>query len=80
VPPGAGKVVAVEWDFEGLGTYPLIGRLDEPQEVVQVSTSHAYCKPGTYYPVVRATSQREGNVQTPYGRIQNIARARVVVH
>lgn len=80
VPPGAGKVVSVEWDFEGLGTYPVVSRLDEPQALVRVSISHAYPEPGTYYPVVRATSQREGNAQTPYARIQNIARARIVVH
>jgi hypothetical protein len=33
----------------------------------------------TYFTVLRATSQRQGNEKTPFGRIQNIARARVVV-
>jgi hypothetical protein len=79
VPPGAGTVVNVEWDFEGLGSYPVSSRLTEPQELVRVSASHVYLTPGTYYPVVRATSQRDGDTQTAYTRIQNIARARVVV-
>jgi len=79
VPRGAGKVVAAEWDFEGTGTYPIEESLSSPQSFVTVSAAHAYERPGTYYPVIRATSQREGNVQTPYARIQNIARARVVV-
>jgi hypothetical protein len=28
---------------------------------------------------LRATSQRQGDARTPYGRIQNLARVRVVV-
>jgi hypothetical protein len=79
VPDGAGKVVAAEWDFEGLGTYPTAANLGTPQAQVSLSAKHAYAKPGTYYPVLRATSQREGNNDTPYARIQNIACARVVV-
>ena len=79
VPLGAGKVVAAEWDFEGLGTYPVTSDLGAPQVCISLSAAHAYSRPGTYYAVLRATSQREGNTQTPYARIQNIARARVVV-
>jgi hypothetical protein len=79
VPPGAGKVVAVEWDFEGLGDYPIIQQFDTPQATLSVSITHSFARPGTYFPVVRATSQREGNGHTMYGRVQNIGRARVVV-
>ena len=79
VPPDAGAVVAAEWDFEGAGTYPTAAQIDSPQKLVRLSTTHSFAKPGTYYPVLRATSQREGDVKTPFGRIQNIGRARVVV-
>jgi len=79
VSQGAGTVVAAEWDFEGVGTYPVNESLGPPQALVTISATHTYEKPGTYYPVIRATSQREGNAQTPYARIQNLARARVVV-
>jgi hypothetical protein len=79
VPPKAGKVVAAEWDFEGVGTYPVAASLESAQTIVHLSASHAFAKPGTYFAVLRATSQREGDTQTPYGRIQNIARVRVVV-
>jgi hypothetical protein len=41
--------------------------------------THTYPEPGTYFPVVRVTSQREGDRDTPYGLIQNLARVRVVV-
>ncbi len=80
VPPNAGDVIAAEWDFEGLGTYPFSAELGRPQPKVVVSAIHTYREPGTYFPVMRAASQREGNVATPYGRVQNLARARVVVN
>jgi hypothetical protein len=79
VPPNAGKVVSAEWDFEGLGNYPLAEKLSIPQSLVQLSATHLFSRPGTYFPVLRATSQRQGDMQTPYCRIQNLARVRVVV-
>jgi hypothetical protein len=79
VPPGAGKVVAAEWDFEGVGTYPVTAAIGPPAAQVRLTASHAYAKPGTYFPVLRAASQREGDTATPYARVQNIARVRVVV-
>lgn len=66
-PPNAGKVVAAEWDFEGVGTYPFQARIDVPEAMVEVSATHAFAKPGIYFPVLRATSQREGDAKTPYG-------------
>jgi hypothetical protein len=79
VPPGAGKVVAAEWDFEGAGDYPINARIDTPEALVSLSATFVFAKPGTYFPVLRATSQRQGDMKTPYGRIQNIGRVRVVV-
>ncbi len=79
VPPGAGKVVAAEWDFEGSGDFADKAPVGTPQERVTLSATHAYAKPGTYYAVLRGTSQREGDARTPYGRVQNLAQVRVVV-
>ena len=79
VPPNAGKIVAIEWGFEGTGEYPVSEKIDTPQERMRVAATHTFTKPGTHFPVVRVTSQRQGDMQTPYGRIQNIARVRVVV-
>jgi hypothetical protein len=79
VPPNAGKIVAAEWDFEGLGNYPRAEKIDSPQARLQLTATHAYAEPGTYFAVIRVASQRQGDTKTPYGRIQNIARVRVVV-
>lgn len=78
-PPGAGSVVAAEWDFEGVGDYPLAAAIETPRPAVSLSATHAFARPGTYFAVLRATSQRQGDAKTPYGRIQNIDRVRVVV-
>ncbi len=79
VPPNAGSVVAAEWDFEGAGTYPVAANIEAGQTQVQLTATHAYTRPGTYFAVLRATSQRQGDRRTPYGRVQNLARVRVVV-
>ena len=79
VPPHAGDVVAAEWDFEGTGIYPVTADVGSPNPKVALSATHAYAEPGTYFAVLRGTSQRQGDPRTPYGRVQNLARVRVVV-
>lgn len=79
VPSNAGKIVAIEWDLEGTGEYPVSEKIDTPQVHIRISAAHAFSKRGTYFPVIRVTSQRQGDMKTPYARIQNIACVRVVV-
>ncbi|MDB5431935.1 MAG: hypothetical protein JWP35_3051 [Caulobacter sp.] len=81
VPPGMGTVVAVEWDFDGLGSYPFKQpEVDGKAKAVKLSTTHAFDKPGTYFPAVRVISHRQG-VMDPKAarRIENLGRVRVVV-
>ena len=78
-PPNAGEIVAAEWDFEGAGTYPVPAEFRIAKSTVTLTATYSFSKSGTYFPVLRATSQREGNTQTPYARVQNLARVRVVV-
>jgi hypothetical protein len=80
VPPNAGKVVAVEWNFEGSGGDAQSKEmLRTPQSTAHVSSEHGYVKPGTYFAILRVFSQRQGDGGTPYALVQNIARVRVVV-
>jgi hypothetical protein len=78
VPPHTGKVVSAEWDFAGDGGFPVKSEL-APGERVVIRTTHAFAEPGVYFPAVRVTSQRQGDAATPYGRIPNLGRVRVVV-
>ncbi len=80
MPPGTGKIVAAEWDFDGQGTYPQAtdaGQLGKSK--VQLQIMHTFTKPGTYFPALRVASQRDGDVTTPFARVQNLGRVRVVV-
>lgn len=79
VPPGMGRLVSAEWDFIGAGDYPVAAEIGEPQPSVTIAAEHAYDRPGTYFAVLRGASQRDGDAATPYGRIQNLGRVRVVV-
>ena len=78
--PGVGRLVAVEWDFEGGGMW----ELKEPVPVVSDSVSeftstHVFQEPGTYFAAVKVTAERNGDVSAQYGRMTNLARVRVVV-
>jgi hypothetical protein len=81
MPPKTGTVVSAEWDFEGTGDYPVQGvvkHTDGSGVHATVATTYAFSKPGTYFPALRAGSQRRPD-GTPYARAQNLARVRVVV-
>jgi PKD domain len=80
VPPGTGQTVKVEWDFQGTGNYAASSPQPRIGPVVNMKITSTFTEPGTYFPVVRVTSQRNGDPHTPFGLIQNLARVRVVVH
>jgi hypothetical protein len=77
-PPGTGVIVKAEWDFEGAGDYPFVAHI-VPRSRVEVTEAHVFTKPGTYFPALRVTAQREGDATTPYAQIKNLSRVRVVV-
>jgi hypothetical protein len=80
VPAGAGTIVAAEWDFDGSAEYPLAeSHLDGSATRLNVRASHTFDEPGTYFPALRVTTQRQGDLGTPHARIQNLGRVRVVV-
>ena len=79
VPPGTtGSIVAVEWDLDGTGRY-LVRESCRPASNVVVERRWSPSEPGTHFLVARVVSHREGNATSPYARLQNLARVRVVV-
>jgi hypothetical protein len=81
-PPDAGKVVAAEWDSDGDdggAAWSALAVPDPTQQTVNLAFAQTYSTPGTYFPALRGTSQRQGDPANPYGRIQNLGRVRVVV-
>ncbi len=79
VPPGAGSIIAVRWDFDGSGTYPFSHDVDGSSSTMDLSTTHAYDRPSTYFATAMVESHREGDVGAAHRRIPNVASARVVV-
>ena len=82
LPPNTGKIVAAEWDFEEAGTFPMEGKFISTNKTgshVTLKTTYTFSKVGTYFTTLRVISQREGDAKTPYARIQNLERVRVVI-
>ena len=79
LPPDTGEIVRVEWDFESTGEYLDETALDAASVDIDLCETHAFDTPGTYFAVVRVTAQRDGDIDAPYGLIQNLARVRIVV-
>jgi hypothetical protein len=83
VPDETGSIVCIEWDFEGAGDFPVKENLKGANNGLSKAVwqaTHTFMTPGTYFPIVRVASQREGNLETIFTRIQNLDRVRVVVH
>ena len=69
----------MEWNVTGAtGAYVPVA-FGDVRPAVSVETTTTFAAPGTYFVVLRGTSQREGAPNTPFARVENIARARVVV-
>lgn len=80
MPPNTGPVVAAHWDFEGTGAYADAATLSATgSPSVTATSTHRYERPGTYFAAIRASSNRDGDAATPFARVQNLGRVRVVV-
>lgn len=78
--PGAGSIVSLEWDFDGLGKWPVkMDAIPDGARQVTHMASHTYDRPGTYFPSCRIVSQYAGSKSSPNFRIMNLGRMRVVV-
>jgi hypothetical protein len=81
VPPGGGSVVGAEWDLEGAGDFLLGETINSAKasQSVTAKTTYVFSKLGTYFPAFRVSTQRQGDPNTQYARVQNLGRVRVVV-
>jgi hypothetical protein len=71
------------WNFDKSDIYPVKANLAAAKKnkgsQMVIKASYKFTKPGTYFPTLRVASQRNGNSSTPFARIQNLDRVRVVV-
>lgn len=82
VPPNTGGIVTAEWDYEGKADFPVkaaIRYLNEEGSQAVVDGTYAFSKPGTYFAVLRAASNRNSGSSDVYTQVPNLCRVRVVV-
>ena len=70
--------MSLAWYFDGSGRFSEAERID-PAPLVSVERRHSFAGPGAFFPVVRVVAHRQGSATSPFGRLRNLARARVVV-
>jgi Tannase and feruloyl esterase/PKD domain len=78
-PPDGGSIISIEWDFDGQGTYPVSETQDGSASVLTATQTHSYDQPGTYFATARVCSNREGDPDSAFRRLPNLASVRVVV-
>lgn len=77
LPTTTARVVSIEWDFDGDGTFD--SRAFRGSRLAAVAaTTHRFDRPGTYFVSIRVTTQ-DGAHAGEYAQVQNIDRVRVVV-
>ncbi|MCW3039102.1 MAG: hypothetical protein JWM31_1007 [Solirubrobacterales bacterium] len=80
VPPGAGTVVRIAWDLDGTGVFAHVDEsVDGSRSELTTTLTHVFSEPGTWFPSVKVTSHREGDVGARTRLVENLARVRVVV-
>ncbi|WP_425826640.1 Tat pathway signal sequence domain protein [Streptomyces fractus] len=77
-PPGGGSVVAAAWDLDGTGAFAAVEAIAPGPRVV-LERREAFAEPGTHFVTLRASAHRAADRDTPFGRLDTLARVRVVV-
>ncbi len=68
-------------DFDGDNTYPVASKIMKgAANSASVKSKYVFTKPGTYFAVLRVTSQREGDKNATFAKIYNLDRVRIVVN
>lgn len=79
-PPGTGEIVATAWDFLDTNSYTP-EPFGPPRATAEADATFTYNQTGTYFVSLRVTAQRQGSdANSPFTRVQNLGRVRVVVH
>jgi hypothetical protein len=78
VPHGAGVIVSAEWDYDGSEKYADVDNSENGSVSGILRRTYVFDRPGTYFVALRAASQRESAIGTPYGKAFHLDRVRVV--
>lgn len=89
VPQGTGTVTAMDFGFEDKRDIPaedcfpvsgeLISGMDQGIHQVSATVTHTFDTPGTYFAAVRVKAERNGDGESLFTQVKNLARARIIV-
>ena len=78
-PNAEDQVSRVVWDFEGSNDFSHPDIIREEKQRLEVTARHCFEKPGTYFPVIKASACRKGHVDDIFVQCKNLDRVRVIV-
>jgi len=81
VPEGAGRVASAAWDFEKTNDFSKQEELvlEDNGKRASVQTTHTFMEPGTWFPVIKVSSSRNGSLEDIFVQCKNLDRVRVTV-
>ncbi|MEN2739642.1 hypothetical protein ABCS02_17765 [Microbacterium sp. X-17] len=77
-PEEATRIVEIAWDLDGSGAFSDTDQV-QPAAQVESQRSASFATPGVYFVTARVAAQDRGDLTSPYARIENLGRVRVVV-
>ena len=80
VPPNSGSVTKAAWDYEFTNDFSQAEELHEEADgSVTVRSTHRFDIPGTYFPVIKVQSNRNGTLDDIFTQCKNLDRVWVNV-
>lgn len=79
VPANTGAIVHAKWDYYGDGKFVDTEFATMSDGTVIVKGKAEYTEKGVCFPQVLVVAERTGDQETPFARVENLGRARVVV-
>ncbi|WP_394551961.1 hypothetical protein ACDF64_13940 [Agromyces sp. MMS24-JH15] len=78
MPPRAGRLIAIDWDLDGDGAFDTSEEV-VPTEAVELVRGIRFDRPGTRFVTARVVAQGTGDPESPWARVETLARVRIVV-
>ena len=74
-------MTAAAWDYEKTDDFSELMpfETEEDGRIAYVKTTHVFTKPGTYFPVLKVQSSRDGTLEDIFVQCRNLDRVRVIV-
>jgi hypothetical protein len=73
-----GTIIEVQWDFDDSGEFKERDQV-QPAKAVAVERTRSFTESGTHFVTAKVVAQQDGDAESPFARLENLARVRVVI-